>query len=64
MSVSRTGDVRSRMRITSDYALRLVGGEAPVWDDLRVPALATRREGSKQPGISTFADDGAGSQGV
>ncbi|MDM8534593.1 hypothetical protein QUF55_07830 [Clostridiaceae bacterium HSG29] len=43
--------------------LRLYG-EATQWDDLRFPALATKREGSKQPGIEKMFDNGSGSQGV
>ena len=34
------------------------------WDDLRVPLLSTVREGSKQPTLVTFSDNGSGSQGV
>ena len=64
MSVSRTGDVRSRMRITSDYALRLIGSEAPVWDDIRVPMTSVKTGGTKDPDFIQFKDNGAGSQGV
>jgi len=41
--------------------LRLV---QPVFDDIRVPVLSTRRGGSRFPGLAKFKDDGAGSQGV
>ena len=36
----------------------------PIWEDIRVPVTATRKEGSKQPGFGQFKDDGSSSQGV
>ena len=41
-----------------------MNGDATVWDDLMVSALATKLGGSKDPGFALFKDNGSGSQGV
>ncbi len=35
-----------------------------VWDDLRVPVLSTKLQGTKDPDFAKLLDNGAGSQGV
>ena len=47
----------------SDGSL-LFYGNATAFDDIRVPATATKNGGSKDPGFEVWKDNGAGSQGV
>lgn len=42
----------------------LLYGDATQWDDLKVPSIATKLGGSKDPTFSKIQDNGAGSQGV
>ena len=65
MSCTRTGDTKSRMRISSNYALRLIGDDSPVWDDIRVPVTTVKTGGVNDPNFIQFKDDvGGTSQGV
>jgi hypothetical protein len=42
----------------------IMHGNATTWEDVRVPSVATKLGGSKDPGFTVFKDNGSSSQGV
>ena len=54
----------SNLIVTDTSVFKELSLSDTVWDDIRVPALSTKKGGSKEPGLVKFLDNGAGSQGI